>query len=244
MPPAAPHQHHQEPQQHMHQQHQAASSSGYPGRNQPQANGKVQYNNVPYMENIFHTNGVGGGLPSGSDEAADDPSIRWGLKGILKVIKREDPSLNMLALGEDLTTLGLNLNSPEPLHPTFASPWSSTQVAKEPEFYLPPCYYMHAPQMKSSYLQKFKSETLLYIFHNMPRDTLQSYAAAELQTRGWRYHPGVKYWMTKDSGQWEFFDTASWKRQPFVNLDFQHHGLSPNFEQEFLTDDDVRVKNQ
>ena len=68
------------------------------------------------------SNAATGQGPSGSDEAAD-PTIRWGLKGILKVIKRENQSLNMLALGEDLTTLGLNLNSPEPLHTTFASPW-------------------------------------------------------------------------------------------------------------------------
>lgn len=180
-----------------------------------------------------------GMTPSGSEEASD-PTIRYGLKGILKVIKRENPSLNMLALGEDLTTLGLNLNSPEPLHSTFASPWSSQQVPKEPEFYLPPCYYMHAPQMKSSYLSKFKSETLLYIFHNMPRDTLQAYAAAELQTRGWRFHPKVQFWMTKDTGKWEFFDVSSWKRLPF---DPMAQGLQPNFESEFLTDDDVRVNN-
>jgi hypothetical protein len=38
---------------------------------------------------------------------------RFGLLGLLSVIRMTDPDLNTLALGTDLTTLGLNLNSPE-----------------------------------------------------------------------------------------------------------------------------------
>ena len=33
--------------------------------------------------------------------------------GLLGVIRMTDPNLNMLALGADLTSLGLNLNSPK-----------------------------------------------------------------------------------------------------------------------------------
>ena len=45
------------------------------------------------------------------------------LLGLLSVIRMSDPDLTTLALGTDLTTLGLNLNSPEPLYKTFGSPW-------------------------------------------------------------------------------------------------------------------------
>ncbi len=38
---------------------------------------------------------------------------RFGLLGLLSVIRMTDQDLNTLALGTDLTTLGLNLNSPE-----------------------------------------------------------------------------------------------------------------------------------
>ncbi len=41
---------------------------------------------------------------------------RFGMLGLLNVIKMTDPDLNMLALGTDLTTLGLNLNSSEVTH--------------------------------------------------------------------------------------------------------------------------------
>lgn len=38
---------------------------------------------------------------------------QFGLLGLLHVIRMTDADLNTLALGLDLTTLGLNLNSPE-----------------------------------------------------------------------------------------------------------------------------------
>ena len=44
-------------------------------------------------------------------------------------------------------------------------------------------------------------ETLFYIFYNMPRDTLQAYAATELYNRDWRYHKDLKLWFTKASRQ-------------------------------------------
>merc|ERR1712003_309350 len=85
---------------------------------------------------------------------------KYGLLGILKVIRMTDPDLNTLALGMDLTTLGLNLNSPECLCATFASPWADAPARKDPEFALPPCYYMNPPQLKTAHLQKFSLETL------------------------------------------------------------------------------------
>lgn len=58
----------------------------------------------------------------------------FGLLGLLSVIRMTDPDLTTLALGTDLTTLGLNLNSPDNLHKTFASPWSDGPLKPEPEF--------------------------------------------------------------------------------------------------------------
>jgi hypothetical protein len=37
----------------------------------------------------------------------------WGIKGLLGIIKSEDPDKSKLALGVDLTSLGLNMNQPE-----------------------------------------------------------------------------------------------------------------------------------
>jgi hypothetical protein len=37
----------------------------------------------------------------------------------------------MLALGTDLTSLGMNLSSAEPLFPLFASPWADVSVVDD-----------------------------------------------------------------------------------------------------------------
>lgn len=46
--------------------------------------------------------------------------------GLLTFIRaaESDPNLVTLAMGQDLTGLGLNLNSQENLHPTFAGPFA------------------------------------------------------------------------------------------------------------------------
>jgi len=41
------------------------------------------------------------------------PYDPYRMLGLLKVLKMQDPDLNTLALGADLTSLGLNLSSPE-----------------------------------------------------------------------------------------------------------------------------------
>ena len=46
----------------------------------------------------------------------------------------DQPDPTTLAMGTDLTTLGLNLNSPEQLYRTFASPWADRPLDPEPDF--------------------------------------------------------------------------------------------------------------
>jgi CCR4-NOT transcription complex subunit 2 len=60
---------------------------------------------------------------------------------------------------------------------------------------------MQPPALKTSHFGKFQLETLFYIFYNMPRDTLQAYAATELYNREWRYHKDLKLWFTRSSSQ-------------------------------------------
>ncbi len=38
---------------------------------------------------------------------------RYGLRGLLSIIRMDNPDASMLSLGSDLTSLGLNLNQPE-----------------------------------------------------------------------------------------------------------------------------------
>ena len=59
----------------------------------------------------------------------------YGLLGLLGVIRMTDADRNALALGSDLTMLGLNLGSSEHIYNTFSGPWSeSSGNTKEPHY--------------------------------------------------------------------------------------------------------------
>lgn len=59
----------------------------------------------------------------------------FGLLGLLGVIRMTDADRNALALGSDLTMLGLSLGSSEQIYSTFASPFTeSTASTKEPHY--------------------------------------------------------------------------------------------------------------
>jgi CCR4-NOT transcription complex subunit 2 len=58
----------------------------------------------------------------------------YGLLGLLSLIRMTDADRNALALGSDLTMLGLNLNSTENLYSNFASPYSEVPSTKEPHY--------------------------------------------------------------------------------------------------------------
>ena len=89
-------------------------------------------------------------------QPAPDP---FGLLGLLSVIRMSDPDLTSLALGIDLTTLGLNLNSSENLHKTFGSPWTDESAKGDPEFTVPQCYFAkQPPALHVRYLH--------YVFYN------------------------------------------------------------------------------
>ncbi|CAH2038629.1 unnamed protein product [Thlaspi arvense] len=123
---------------------------------------------------------------------------RFGLLGLLSVIKMSDPDLTTLALGIDLTTLGLNLNSTETLHKTFGSPWSNEPSKGDPEFSVPQCYYVkRPPPLHQGLFSKLLVETLFYVFYSMPKDEAQLYSANELYNRGWFYHKEHMLWFMR-----------------------------------------------
>jgi hypothetical protein len=80
---------------------------------------------------------IGSSAPSGSGSgstAGTALSGDYGLLGLLGVIRMTDADRNALALGSDLTMLGLNLASTEQIYSTFSSPWSDGGATKEPHY--------------------------------------------------------------------------------------------------------------
>lgn len=137
------------------------------------------------------------GLKSTMQVTQSNPD-RFGLLGLLSVIKMSNQDLTSLALGIDLTTLGLNLNSTENLHKTFASPWSNEPSKGDPEFSVPQCYYAkNSPPLHQGLFTKLLLETLFYVFYSMPKDEAQLHAVNELYNRGWFYHKEHNLWFIR-----------------------------------------------
>jgi len=194
--------------------------------------------------------GNGGGVPTssgGTGNAGSALSGDFGLLGLLSVIRMTDADRNRLALGSDLTSLGMNLNSSENLYSSFGGPFSDKPAPREPHYQLPMCYYMQPPALKTGHLSKFQLETLFYIFYALPKDVLQAYAAQELYTREWRYHIDSKLWFKRGSPsdgvannnsgavQYIYFDINTWERRMYSNV-------NQNIAGGFLAEEDVRVK--
>ena len=205
---------------------------GTPTQQQQQAQQQQQQQLLQQQSQQAHSS-AGGKTPS--QQAAPD---RFGLLGLLSVIRMTDPDLTTLALGMDLTSLGLHLNSPENVYKTFQSPWVDNPLRPEPEFKVPACYLHNPPRLQPGYFSKFQQDTLFFIFYSMPSDEAQLFAADELASRGWWFHREGKVWLTRipntepllktdryERGSYYVFDTNVWECVRKENFHLQYDQL-------------------
>merc|ERR1719422_2572493 len=158
---------------------------------------------------------------------------QFGMIGLLTFIRaaETDPNLVSLALGADLTTLGLNLNSEVNLFPTFGGPWADTPCRPQDiDFHVPHEYLTNTAireKLAPVKLNRYKDDILFYMFYTNVGDVLQMAAAAELYNRDWRYHKEERVWITRtpgmapsekttsyERGTYYFFDVNSWRKVP------------------------------
>ncbi|XP_049884807.1 CCR4-NOT transcription complex subunit 2 isoform X3 [Pectinophora gossypiella] len=156
---------------------------------------------------------------------------QFGIVGLLTFIRaaESDPSLVSLALGQDLTALGLNLNSPDNLYLTFSGPWADTPCRpQDMDYHVPPEYLINGSireKLAPLRLSRYKEDLLFYLFYCFVGDVLQIAAAAELYNREWRYHTEEKVWIsqapgmpmvektsTYERGTYYFFDAHNWRK--------------------------------
>lgn len=163
---------------------------------------------------------VGGPIREHDMQTSKATTDRYGIYGLLNVIRMTNPALTSLALGIDLTTLGLNLNSSENLHKKFSSPWSNEPAKGDPEYSVPECYIsQQQPPLKQSHFTRINTETLFYIFYSMPKEEAQLYAANELHTRGWFYHKDLRLWLTRDPNTEPLVKTNTYERGCYFSFD-------------------------
>ena len=188
------------------------------------------------------TGGPSGSL-GGGGVSINPKDPKYGLLGLLDVVKMTDKDLNILSLGQDLTTFGLSLNSTECLYSSFSSPFVDSSNS-EHAYTTPSCYINHTPSFKVEHLTKIQMETLFYMFYSMPKDIMQAYAAQELYRREWRFHSELKLWLkvlnpqdTANPPPYVYFDINSWEQRPFA---VSYRG---NIRDGFISEEDIRVRN-
>ncbi|XP_073008996.1 probable NOT transcription complex subunit VIP2 isoform X5 [Typha latifolia] len=155
-----------------------------------------------------------------SIQGTQNPPDPFGLLGLLNVVRMNDPDLTSLALGIDLTTLGLNLNSPDNLYKTFGSPWSNEPAKGEPDYSIPACYFAEQPpSLQPIHFSRLQLETLFYIFYSMPKDEAQLYASNELYIRGWIYHRDLQLWLARVPNIEPLVKTQIYERGSYLCFD-------------------------
>jgi len=152
---------------------------------------------------------------------------------MLDVIRGTDVARTALAHGMDLTSLGLNLNSAEPLYTSFTSPFAPRDVAQlrgsaaaAEDIQYPPSFNVASVvQPTVAKIPQLSDESLFYVFYTFTGDMLQAYAAAELHKRDWRFHREHGLWFARvpgteaslkarnyERGSYYYFDVGSWER--------------------------------
>lgn len=156
---------------------------------------------------------------------------QFGMVGLLAYLRAADREKDFfaLALGTDLTALGLNLNSNENLYHSFLSPFSDVPCRLQDIDYPVPTEYIMNCQIKEKLapidVSRYSEDTLFYLFHMNGGDLMQLQAASVLYDRDWRYHTEKRFWLTKvpglepqqktvtfEKGVYTVFDVTQWRR--------------------------------
>lgn len=178
------------------------------------------------------------GKPSDAGPSGTSQMDRYGLLGLLPVIRMVNPNVSTLALGADLTMLGLNLNSPDSLCKSFTLPWNDSAPKNDLELTIPSAYSQQVSRCHPAVFAKFQQETLFYIFYSMPGEDSQLFAADELVQRGWGFHKELKAWLMRvantepanqteqgERGSFWVFDPVAWDRVRKDNFTLQYDQL-------------------
>ncbi|XP_065179394.1 CCR4-NOT transcription complex subunit 2-like [Sycon ciliatum] len=155
---------------------------------------------------------------------------QFGLIGLLSFIRaaESEPNLTALALGSDLTSLGLGVTQNETLHSSFASPFSDgPSRPQDIDFPVPTEYevkHLLVEKLAPIKLHRYCEDLLFYLYYHSCGDVLQLAASAELYQRDWRFHKEERVWLkrvpgmepsvktqTYERGRYQVFEVSAWR---------------------------------
>ncbi|KAK3636539.1 transcriptional regulator [Elasticomyces elasticus] len=234
----------QPPQQQQPQPQQSQATQAPIGSQQPLQPPAQQRDQLLQQQSPALTHQPNGQVSSPSANVKSYGSMteaeQYGLPGLLAALEARraiengqpvDPTLppamrNGVILGQDLSTLGMDLDSPDMIYTTFtpfpnmrdSTPGAYDYVERNvvPEFTLPQAYRVGNVPGVEARMGAFSDETLFSIFYQNPLDYRQELAALELTARDWRYHKKLRTWLQKDSPS--STATSSGSSLPIIDL--------------------------
>ncbi|KAL0211966.1 hypothetical protein RCL1_005592 [Eukaryota sp. TZLM3-RCL] len=177
-------------------------------------------------------------LPASRLQSSSSQPERFGLLGLVNLMKADNVDLNHVALGTDLMQLGLNLSTLDPLFAKFDSPFDvnhQKDISTSDIYYdLPACYYSKPPSLQPKHFERFPLETLFFIFYAHPQDVLQCLASDALVSRQWKFHKKLSVWLKQNpyNKNWMLWDCDSWTTETNVDLIIEEKDL---FDELILT---------
>ena len=145
--------------------------------------------------------------PPLKDEREEKELKEFGVQSIVNLQKNVNDDKGVLARGKDLSLLEINKKSSECMSSYLNSTFDQElEISQVPEFSLPDSYRVKKAAVKAGMIRLFVTETLFYVFYNMPGELMQAMAAEELYRREWLYNPAKQLWFLNSEGQWKYFD--------------------------------------
>ncbi|CAB3366862.1 Hypothetical predicted protein [Cloeon dipterum] len=150
---------------------------------------------------------------------------QFGITGLLSFIRVAETQSDLvsLSLGQDLKTLGMNLNSVESVYPNFGGPFAEMPCRPQDiDYHVPSEYLINSSirgKLPAPKLSMYKDDLLFYFFYNCPGDAIQAAAAVELYNRDWRYHTEEKLWLTRAPGAPLVEKTSTYERSTYFIFD-------------------------
>lgn len=114
---------------------------------------------------------------------AMSPNDRYGISGLMSLMRPDPMHPFSFARGQDLTNLQLDIEEPgdASLWKTFSSPWPETSTMPiEHDFEVPSCYKVENVPPLLGKISSLTEESLFYAFYSLVGDVYQECAAQEL----------------------------------------------------------------
>ncbi|KAJ5074484.1 ccr4-not transcription complex subunit 2 [Anaeramoeba ignava] len=188
-----------------------------------------QYRQIKFLENNMNQVKL-----EDSIELKEEVNMH-GLSKIIDLLDSENIDLKTLSIGMDLTSLGLNLDSPENISRTFTSPWGEDQILYQlPESYkLDQVDYGLSPKL----IANFTDTTLFYIFHYSNNQQAIDMATQSLFNKGWYFNHKLGIWLkraqnpktqtnTFEIGSYIFFDYQNFEQLQQDNFKLFYEDIS------------------